>query len=146
MTKYLLQILMMIMIVPSLKGQSNNLDSLKQIALTYFQSNDFVNAEKQFKKIYLVDSLDVDVIYNLGILNLKLENEKDAVNYFQKAVILRDRGSAKILKGSLNQKIEYSDFMNIDDVDKQPKFISKDKELDMMENHNLNSKLISIII
>ena len=137
---------MMIMIVPSLKGQSNNLDSLKQIALTYFQSNDFVNAEKQFKKIYLVDSLDVDVIYNLGILNLKLENEKDAVNYLQKAVILRDRGSAKILKESLNQKIEYSDFMNIDDVDKQPKFISKDKELDMMENHNLNSKLISIII
>lgn len=133
------------LVIPSLKGQSQNLDSLKQIALTYFQKNDFVNAEKQFEKIYLVDSLDVDVIYNLGILNLQLGNEKDAIKYFQKAVYLRDRESAKILKDNLNQEIEYSDFMHTDDVDKQPKYIYKNKELDLIENLNLNSKLLSTI-
>ncbi|WP_291856375.1 hypothetical protein [Marinilabilia sp.] len=141
----LLIIMISILVVPSLKGQSQKLDSLKQIALTYFQKNDFVNAEKQFEKIYLVDSLDVDVVFNLGTLNLQLDNEKDAIKYFQKAVSLRDRESAKILKKNLNQKIEYSDFMHTDDVDKQPKCIYKNKELDLIENHNLNSKLISII-
>lgn len=145
MTRHLLQTLLLLLIIPSLKAQLNQVDSIQQLASTCFQNNDFVNAKTQFEKIIRFDSVNVDALYNLGVVNLKLNDKPIAIRYFQKAVTLRDRESAKILKETLNQKIDYSDFMHTDDVDKQPTFVYKDKEYPLMDQYGLNSKLVANI-
>ena len=86
--KYLLQALILLLFSSSIVGQSNNLDSLKQVALSFYQKNDRESAEKIYQEIILYDTLDIDVIFNLGIINLELGNEKEAIYFLQKAVIL----------------------------------------------------------
>jgi len=144
--KYLLQALILLLFSSSIVGQSNNLDSLKQVALSFYQKNDRESAEKIYQEIILYDTLDIDVIFNLGIINLELGNEKEAIYFLQKAVILRDREAAKILKEELSQEINYSEIMHADDVDEIPKYIYKDKELNLIEDSGLNHKLTSTII
>ena len=55
---------------------------------------DYENAQKDLKKIITTDSSNSKAFYLLGIINLKINNIEEAIEYFQKAL-------------ALNQSIEY---------------------------------------
>ena len=55
---------------------------------------DYENAQKDLKKIITIDSSNSKAFYLLGIINLKINNIEEAIEYFQKAL-------------ALNQSIEY---------------------------------------
>jgi len=126
-------------------SQSTKIDSIRNIAISYYQNNDLINAKVQFEKISEIDSSNVDALFNLGIINSQQNNNKRAILYFQKCVVLRDRQSAKILKDNYKVRIAYSDFMHFEDVDVLPKYIYKKDTLNFINGINLNDKFLKSI-
>jgi hypothetical protein len=122
-----------------------DIDSMLHVALHFYKNNDLKSARNEFLAIYQIDSLNKDAVYNLGVTNLNLGNEEEAINYFQKGVKLRDRESDDVLKVKLKKKIEYADFMHYDDVTELPKYIYKKQTLDLIEKKGLNEKFKSVL-
>jgi tetratricopeptide (TPR) repeat protein len=145
--KQLAILILVIALGTTLRAQTkSDIDSMLHVALQFYKYNNLKSARSEFLAIYQIDSLNKDAVYNLGVTNLNLGNEEEAINYFQKGVRLRDRESADVLKIKLKKKIEYADFMHYDDVDEQPKYFYKGQMLDLIEKKGLNEKLKTLLL
>lgn len=67
-------------------GQTNEPGSLEQKLFQAFKHNEFSRALTIAEKMHQIDPNDIDAIYNIAILHVKLGNERRAFEWFIKAV------------------------------------------------------------
>jgi tetratricopeptide (TPR) repeat protein len=126
-------------------SQETQIDSLKNISIQFLQEGNLKKAQAGFERILELDSLVVDAMFNLGVLNSMLDNHDKAIFFFQKCVKHRDREAAQILKETYKLPIEYSDIMHIEDVDLLPKFTFKGKEYNLLDGNNFHENFFKLM-
>ncbi|WP_298288161.1 hypothetical protein [uncultured Lutibacter sp.] len=140
------KILILILITSNLIfSQESEINKLIELGSEEFQNNNIIKANELFEKALKIDSLNKDVLFNLAATELKLNNKSKACKLWQKGYKLKDYGARELVLKYCGQ-IEYSEFMFKEDVDSEPKFIFKDKELPINIDSKLNPKLTSLFL
>ncbi len=137
----------------ALKANSRNPHFLNNIGLSYFNLDDFKKAEEYFKRGLDEAPKYIAILNNLGNLKGFLNQNKDAILYFEKILTINN----KLIEPYYNLAINYEalgDFnKSIECLKKilelNPKFTSADRSLSLMtkytENHfhykNVKDKL-----
>lgn len=86
-------------------------ENLYNLAYTYFQLHKFDEALRFFLLAYEKDPEDVDTIYNVGLMNYVLKNNRNTVKYFEKALSLIGEKDEQTI---LSMGIVYSELQDYD--------------------------------
>lgn len=109
-----------------------------------FVEDNFLLAKEIYTKVINLDKENKDGWFNLGAVELKLEENHNACENFYQAYLLNDGEVVKIIKENC-PNFRNGSIMSINDVTEKPKFIYKGKEYLFIVNDQLNPKYCNLI-
>lgn len=102
-----------------LNSNLNTIEDLKAKASVFYMTDDYLEAAKLFKQILEIDSMNAEITYKLGFCLAQLDQDSDAVRYFEKSISFQYRvfDSNKnlgllYLKSSIYNKEEAKKYFN----------------------------------
>ena len=72
------------LVIPSL-AQNHSTEKKQTIAIKYFNDDDFENAIVAYKSLILIDSIQSDYYYQLGVCYIKIGKQIESLPFFEKA-------------------------------------------------------------
>ncbi len=138
-TKLLFLIFTQICISQSVEGNQLLIEGEKA-----FVEDNFLLAKEIYTKVTNLDKKNKDGWFNLGAVELKLEENDNACENFYQAYLLNDGEAVKIIKENCPD-FRNGSIISIDDVEEKPKFIYKGKKYLFIINDQLNPKYCNLI-
>lgn len=121
------------------------IEEYKLAAQKSISENNVEDAKTIYKKIAELDPKDKDNWFNLANVEMYLTEKDSACEHYYKAYLLNDLEAGKIM---IDKCPNFRDgkIKSIYEVDEKPKFIYKEKELDLFDGKNLNEQYKKIMI